>query len=186
MSATPGKQILAADEADAGPTAPPIEAVRAIVEEHFPGLWPAVDLGLSVCATLLLKDNANPVALIYLGGPSSGKTTVANIIARHPICYVSDKFTTAAFVSQSANVKAKDLSKVDLLPRIKHKVLVTPELAPIFRGKEDELVTRFSIITRVMLIRLTPRHTTGGRWSAPAGRRGPAASERPPSGCGGG
>ena len=38
----------------------------------------------------------------------------------------------------------------------------------------------------VMLIRLTPHHTTGGRWLAPAGRRGPAASERPPSGCGGG
>ncbi len=41
-------------------------------------------------------------------------------------------------------------------------------------------------ICDVMLIRLTPHHTTGGRWSAPAGCRGPAVSERPPSGCGGG
>jgi hypothetical protein len=39
---------------------------------------------------------------------------------------------------------------VDLLPRIKHKVLVTPELAPIFRGKEDDLTSRFAIITRVL------------------------------------
>src|SRR6266508_5654744 len=30
-----------------------------------------------------------------------------------------------------------------------------------------------------MLIRLTPHHTTGGRWSGPGGHRGPAAFERP-------
>jgi hypothetical protein len=33
-------------------------------------------------------------------------------------------------------------------------------------------------VTLVMLIRLTPHHTTGGRWSAPGGHRGPAAFER--------
>jgi hypothetical protein len=37
-----------------------------------------------------------------------------------------------------------------LLPRIKHKVLITPELAPLFRGKEDELAKRFAILTRVL------------------------------------
>ena len=44
-----------------------IAGVRKIVEKHFPHLWPAVEAGLSVCATLLLKDNANPTALIYIG-----------------------------------------------------------------------------------------------------------------------
>jgi hypothetical protein len=39
---------------------------------------------------------------------------------------------------------------VDLLPRIKHKVLITPEMAPVFRGKEDELAKRFAILTRVL------------------------------------
>ena len=37
-----------------------------------------------------------------------------------------------------------------MLPRIKHKVLVTPELAPVFRGKDDELIKTFKIITRVL------------------------------------
>jgi hypothetical protein len=44
----------------------------------------------------------------------------------------------------------EELDKVDLLPKIKHKVLLTPELSTIFRGKPDELANRFSVITRVL------------------------------------
>jgi hypothetical protein len=129
---------------------PDIADVQAVVEEHFPGLWPAVEAGLATAATLLLEANANPLALIYVGGPSSSKTTVADMFVAHSLCYRSDGFTPAAFVSQAANRTKKDLGQVDLLPRIKHKVLVTPELAPIFRGKEDDLARTFSIITRVL------------------------------------
>lgn len=140
---------------------PSIEAVRETIDCHFPGLWPAVDAALSVCATLLLAQNANPTALIYVGGPSSSKTTVADMFAdaavtvddkpaAHDLFYLSDSFTPAAFVSQAASRPTKDLPKVDLLPRIRHKVLVTPELAPVFRGKDDDLVKTFKIITRVL------------------------------------
>lgn len=127
-----------------------VTTVRQVIDEHFPGLWPAVDLGLSACATLLLRDNANPVSLIYVGGPGSSKTTVAEFFTDHKATYISDDFTPAAFVSQAASVKRKDLAGVDLLPRIRHKVLITPELATIFRGKEEELINNFKIITRVL------------------------------------
>jgi hypothetical protein len=129
---------------------PTVQIVESVIEEHFPGLWPAVDLGLSVCASLVPASNSNPVALIYVGGPSSSKTTVADLFADHPLCYVSDNFTPSSFVSHAANRRKAELANVDLLPRIRHKVLVTPELAPVFRGKEDELAKRFSIITRVL------------------------------------
>jgi hypothetical protein len=48
---------------------PDVTLVYQAVQEHFPGLWPAVELGLSVGATLLLADNANPVAVTMLGMP---------------------------------------------------------------------------------------------------------------------
>jgi hypothetical protein len=137
-----------------------IQDLRAIVEGQFPGYWPAVTAGLATTATVLLK-GANPTAMIYVGGPSCGKTTVANFFSRaevvvadgditHELFYRSDGFTPAAFVSQAANVAKKDLDNVDLLPRIKNKVLVTVELAPIFRGKDDDLTKTFAVITRVL------------------------------------
>jgi hypothetical protein len=88
--------------------------------------------------------------VIYVGGPSSSKTTVANMFVGHALTYPSDNFSPAAFVSHAANVARAELANVDLLPRIRYKVLITPELAPIFRGKEDELAKRFAIITRVL------------------------------------
>jgi len=143
------------DEQDG--TVPPItlDTVQTVIQKHFPQLWPAVEAGLATCATLLLADNVNPVALIYVGPAGSGKTTVLNMfegakVTGAELMYRSDKFTPAAFVSHSAKASAKDLEKIDLLPRIKHKVLLTPELSTIFRGKQDELVDRFSIITRVL------------------------------------
>ena len=68
-------------------------------------LWPAVAVALATCATLLLKDNSNPVTVILVGGASTGKTTVADLFVGHPRCYLSDNFTPAAFVSHAANVK---------------------------------------------------------------------------------
>ena len=132
-----------------------LTALETTVKTHFPKLWPGVDLGLATCATLLLKDNVNPVAVIYVGPPSAGKTTVLEMFGDAQVnekvfCYVSDKFTPAAFVSQAANVEKDKLAQVDLLPRIQYKVLVTPELAPIFRGKDEDLVKTFSTLTRVL------------------------------------
>jgi hypothetical protein len=138
------------DHTTPSPDTHDVATVLSAVEQNFPDLWPAVNLGLATAATLLLADNVDPVAVIYVGGPSSSKTTVADFFDGHALCYRSDNFTPAAFVSHAASVSRKDLDKVDLLPRIKHKLLVTPELAPIFRGKEAELAQRFAILTRVL------------------------------------
>ncbi len=127
-----------------------IARAEQTVKAHFPKLWPAVDVGLSVCASLLLADNVNPVAVVYVGPAAAGKTTVVNMFADHSLTCVSDSFTPASFVSHAANVAREQLEKIDLLPRIRHKVLITPELAPILRGKEDELAKQFSILTRVL------------------------------------
>jgi hypothetical protein len=89
--------------------------LKTTVQEHFPKLWPGVDLGLATCASLLLKDNINPVAVIYVGPPSAGKSTVLEMFGDAKVngevfCYVSDSFTPASFVSQAANVERESSS----------------------------------------------------------------------------
>ncbi|HNP84263.1 MAG TPA: hypothetical protein PKN47_22600 [Nitrospira sp.] len=132
-----------------------LDSVRQVLNQHFPDLWPAVEAGLSTSATLLLGDNSNPVTLILCGASGCGKSTATNMfdgvkIQGNPFTYRSDKFTTASFVSHSAQATREQLQEVDLLPKIKNKVLLTPELSPIFRGKADELTLRFSMLTRVL------------------------------------
>jgi len=57
-----------------------------------------------------------------MSGPQAPARRRGILFAGHDRSYRSDKFTPASFVSQAANVRSKGLEKVDLLPKIKHKV----------------------------------------------------------------
>jgi hypothetical protein len=104
----------------------------------------------SVFAQLLLNDVANPFALCLVDVPSSGKTITLNFFDVPELAYATDSFTPASFVSHASNVKREDLTKVDMLPRIRNRVLIIRDLAPIFGEKEDGLVKTLGILTRAL------------------------------------
>jgi len=109
----PSVQVTPALEVNPYTTIPVLlEQLSQAVETNFPGLWLYVKLALSTFATLFLKDNDDPVALILVGPPSSSKTTIARMFTSHPLAYISDKFSPASFVSAAANVSKENLKKV--------------------------------------------------------------------------
>ena len=126
-----------------------IDVVQEIVTENFPRLWEATDACLSVCATLFLKDLTNPVGMNLVGPPSCGKTTVLSFFYEVPYCYKSDHFTPASFVSHAVNVRKKDLAEIDMLPKIKDKIMIIPELAPVFSKRKEYLEENIGILIRV-------------------------------------
>jgi hypothetical protein len=129
-----------------------LDTVLADLQANFPSLIDETVAVLSVAATLLLEDQVNPVALNLEGPPSSDKTTVANFFdqAGDDKVYRSDKFTPKSFVSHSSSVRRDQLDNVDLLPRIRHRLFIVPELAPLFGLRNEDLLENFSILTRVL------------------------------------
>ncbi len=124
--------------------------LEKLITQHFgQRVWFMTDACMSVIASLALKDLPNPIGLNLVDGPSSEKTTVLSFFYDLPQVYRSDDFTPASFVSQAANKSEKKLEEVDLLPRIRHKCLVVPELAPIYGADKEELLKNFSILVRV-------------------------------------
>ena len=113
-------------------------------------MYPTLEVCLSVKTQLLIDDITQPFALFVMGVPSSLKSTTLEIINCLPNCYKSDSFTPRSFVSHSANVSKKKLADIDLLPRIRYKTLITPELAKLFTGNEETLVETFGILARVL------------------------------------
>jgi hypothetical protein len=111
---------------------------------------------LAVFGSMSLSDRTRPLSLIFEGPSGSGKTTVVEMA--FPLSdsdltkyvYRSDKFTPRAFVSHAANKRRADLKKIDLLPRLEDKVLLTKELAPIFRGREQEMQDNFSTLISIL------------------------------------
>ncbi len=130
--------------------------LREAIQANFPALALHFEAALSVCGVLGIAKPWRPLTLVFEGLPGPGKSLVLNCILGasseevQERLYRSDKFSPASFVSQSASIGKAKLRKVDLLPRIKDKVLIVPEMAPTFRGKKETIEERFSILARVL------------------------------------
>jgi DNA-binding transcriptional MerR regulator len=122
---------------------------QTVISSNFPYLWPYAEACASTVAVLLIKDT-QPLALVLQGAPSGGKTTTLDFFKGFPFSHSTDKFTPRAFVSHVAQKSEAELKKIDLLPRLKGRVLITPDLTTLFGTKADELKETFSILTRVL------------------------------------
>ena len=123
---------------------------KEIVTRHFPNSVPVVEACLANYFSLLLQDLSNCPALVLIGPPSSSKTTVLEFLDTHVI-FPTDNFTPRAFVSHSANVeKSKLATEVDLLPRIRHKMMVVKDLSPMFSKRADDMKEGMGVMTRVL------------------------------------
>jgi hypothetical protein len=127
-----------------------IDNLKKIITENFgKEAWNDFDIIISVPSIMLLKDISNPLGLILEGAPSSNKTTLLSLLYGHYKVYHCDDFTPKAFISHAANIKEKDKRKNDLLPKIKDKLFIVPELAPMFNKRKEDLIENLGILTRV-------------------------------------
>lgn len=123
--------------------------VKRVVETHFPLAWPHTEAALATVSQLMLKDQSGCAALIFQGAPSSEKTTVLSFLYGNPLVEHVDAFTPKCFVSHLSSVKEEELKELDLLPKIRNKVLLVPELAPLFSKPGETLEETFGTLVRV-------------------------------------
>jgi hypothetical protein len=134
--------------------------VDAVVNKYFPALLEVLHAALAVVGAMSLKGRSRPLSVMFESGSGAGKTTVLQMF--FPIrgtdtgefvadyIYRSDKFSPRSFVSHAANIEARKMKNVDLLPKLKGKVFIVKEMSTIFRGREAELTEIFSILCSVL------------------------------------
>jgi hypothetical protein len=124
--------------------------LRNTVQELMPDIWLGLDFALSVLRVLNLYDCTQPFIGLLLGRPGSGKTVILSLLRDWPYAYFKDRFTPKAFLTHTTAVNSRhELEEIDMLPKMKDNIFLTPELAPIFSKKEDELVEIIGIIIRL-------------------------------------
>jgi hypothetical protein len=94
-------------------------------------------------ATLFINGITQPISLFLLGDPSTKKSSLLEIMRGLDKTLFSDIFSPASFVSG-----ARDIEGGDLLPRLRNKCLVTPELAVLF--KDRNLPQTLGMLTRLL------------------------------------
>ena len=122
------------------------------------------EVGLCAAGTLMLEMDGC-VAIVFEGDASTNKSTVLRFFDTVDFVVKTDEFTPASFVSAANNKSEEQLKNIDLLPKIKNKVLIVSDLAPLLAKKANESDALLGILTRVLdghgLIRNAG--TVGGR-----------------------
>jgi predicted transcriptional regulator len=124
--------------------------LKSVTLENIPALWPGLEFALSVKGTLHIRNNTLPFAGIILGPPSSTKTLAVECFRESDNTFYTDNFSPKSLVSHNSAFSEEKLREIDLLPKIKNKFFLTPELAPIFSLRDDELLQVLGILTRVL------------------------------------
>jgi hypothetical protein len=126
------------------------ENLVKVANTNLPGLWDSLEFELSIQKILNIKDCTLPFAGIVLGRPSSLKTIGIELFRKWLFTYYTDNFSAKAFVSHSTAVSREKLAAIDMLPKIKNRLFLTPELSPTFSKKDDDLIDVLGILTRVL------------------------------------
>lgn len=137
-------------------TSPTLLDVAGVVRQHFrEELWRAIKTALGVIASLSLKGRDHCLVLVFEGPSGQGKSITVRVVmsdraSTEKYLHRLDDFTPASFVSHAANRTEKHLKEIDLLPKIRDKVMLTKELAPLFRDDEKEMRQSFARLTSVL------------------------------------
>ncbi|MFQ6028110.1 MAG: hypothetical protein ACE5Q6_11510, partial [Dehalococcoidia bacterium] len=134
---------------------PLIDDVLSVVREVFPddsNVSTAVNVCLSAAAALCVKGLEGCPAILLEGRASGRKTTVLRFFPREleDIVYQTDRFTPASFVSHISGKTEAELDKIDLLPRITHKVFVVLEMRVVLSDSKEKLQENLGVLTRVL------------------------------------
>lgn len=124
--------------------------LRNTCNDNLPGLWDSLEFELAIQKILNIADCTLPFAGIVLGRPSSLKTVGIELFRMWHSVFYTDSFSAKSMVSHSTAVKKEELAKIDMLPKIKNKYLLTPELSPTFAKKDDDLIEILGILTRIL------------------------------------
>jgi len=106
------------------------------MKKYFPDRELELDILVAICASFFIKDITQPIACFLLGSPSSGKSTLLEMIKELPVILWRDNLTPAALLSASPNIEPED----QLLHQLDGKVLTIPELAPLVNNKDAKTI----------------------------------------------
>jgi DNA-binding Lrp family transcriptional regulator len=126
------------------------DKLKQTVQKNIPDLWVGLEFELSCMRVLNIHGCTLPIIAIILGRAAGGKTQVISLIRQWPFAYYTDTHSSKSWVSHTTSVKnPEDLEKIDMLPMVKNRIFCTPEWAPIFTLREEDLRAALGVITRI-------------------------------------
>ncbi len=126
------------------------ENLKIVANTYFEDSWQLLQFCLSVKSVQNIYGNNLPFIGFILYKPSSLKSTIIDSFQKYPSALYVDDLTKNSFLSHYSTNSEEELQNNDLIPKMKDKILLTSEIAPIINANEDDLRKTLGIITRLV------------------------------------
>jgi hypothetical protein len=126
------------------------DKLKTITKKHYPEAWPILEFCLSIKTILNVQNFTLPFMGIILAAPASMKTTIIQLFRKYLHSFYTDSFTPGSLISHNSTLNEEQLRKIDMIPKMKDKLFLTPELAPLFTAKEEDLQKVLGSLTRLL------------------------------------
>ena len=126
------------------------KSLKFITNKCFPDSWQLLQFCIAVKSIQNICGNSLPFVGFILYKPSSLKSTIIDLFQRYPLALCADDLTKSSFLSHYSTNSEDELQNNDLIPKMKNKILLTSEIAPIINANEDDLRKTLGIITRLV------------------------------------
>jgi len=120
-----------------------LERVQSVVQKHWPSHWPAVEVCLTACASLLLKDVGQSLSIVLLGRSAAGKGTVLEMFQGAERTLWRDKFSKASLLSGHGDSSKQELEARALFKASKHQLVLIGDLNPLLKAGAKEGLSSF-------------------------------------------
>ena len=126
------------------------ENLKFIANTYFSDSWQLLQFCISVKSVQNIYGNSLPFIGFILYKPSSLKSTIIDSFQKYPSALYVDDLTKNSFLSHYSTNSEEELQNNDLIPKMKDKLLLTSEIAPIINANDDDLRKILGIITRLV------------------------------------
>jgi DNA-binding transcriptional ArsR family regulator len=120
-----------------------LNKVHATVNKYWPSHWPAVEVCLSACASLLIKDVGQSLGIVLLGRSAAGKGTVLEMFQDAERTLWQDKFSKSSLLSGYGDASKQDLEARALYREAKHQTVFIGDLNPLLKAGAREGLSSF-------------------------------------------
>ena len=124
--------------------------LKMVTNTCFPDSFQLLEFCLAVKCIQNIYGNDLPFVGFILYKASSLKSTIIDSFQKYPLALYVDDLTKSAFLSHYSTNSEEQLQHDDLIPKMKNKLTLTSEIAPIINTNEDDLRKILGVITRLI------------------------------------